>query len=279
MKWILAQLNRPFFAWIAYFSDQGLLRMEICTFHSHLDRTMNFHTFLLTPWGTWDHKRPSGLLLQNGYHFTIDRWFIRPSLFALALSLSPGRHFRKKLAALHAMPCHHCWAGRYISRLRWREVADESRMNPIWGCTADWEWTQCQGGGGVESISQRWRHTCNGCCATHARSRAVVSSFVGLFGVSMNHRRKMTFIAGSKSALVGWLTNLLGNRWIHWWYGVHRLVFVGDWTLLIAITSLGCPLNFATCLTALVINYCWHLRMNPWNAVFISEDVEFYIFY
>lgn len=221
MKWILAQLNRPFFAWIAYFSDQGLLRMEICTFHSHLDRTMNFHTFLLTPWwGTWDHKRPSGLLLQNGYYFTIDRWFIRPSLFALALSLSPGRHFRKKLAALHAMPCHHCWAGRYISRLRWREVADESRMNPIWGCTADWEWTQCQGGGGVESISQRWRHTCNGCCATHARSRAVVSSFVGLFGVSMNHRRKMTFIAGSKSAL-SWQScriqmNPLSTEFIAW---------------------------------------------------------------
>lgn len=48
--------------------------------------------------------------------------------------------FEKNL--LHLMPCHHCWAGRYISRLRWREVADESRMNPIWGCTADWEWTQ-----------------------------------------------------------------------------------------------------------------------------------------
>lgn len=250
--------------------------MEICTFHSHLDRTMNFHTFLLTPWwGTWDHKRPSGLLLQNGYHFTIDRWFIRPSLFALALSLSPGRHFRKKLAALHAMPCH-AIAGLGDT---FRACGEErSQMNRGWTQFGDVRQIE-NGPRRLESISQRWRHTCNGCCATHARSRAVVSSFVGLFGVSMNHRRKMTFIAGSKSALVGWLTNLLGNRWIHWWYGVHRLVFVGDWTLLIAITSLGCPLNFATCLTALVINYCWHLRMNPWNAVFISEDVEFYIFY
>lgn len=45
-------------------------------------------------------------------------------------------------------------------------------------------------------------------------------SFVGLFGVSMNHRRKMTFIAGSKSAL-GWQScrlqmNPLSTEFIAW---------------------------------------------------------------
>lgn len=183
--------------------------------------------------------------------------------------------FEKNL--LHFMPCHAIIAGLGDTFRACGEL-ERSQINRGWTQFGDARQIE-NGPRRLESISQRWRHTCNGCCATHARSRAVVSSFVGLFGVSMNHRRKMTFIAGSKSALVGWLTNLLGNRWIHWWYGVHRLVFVGDWTLLIAITSLGCPSNFATCLTALVINYCWHLRMNPWNAVFISEGVEFYIFY
>lgn len=247
--------------------------MEICTFHSHLDRTMNFHTFLLTPWGTWDHKRPSGLLLQNGYHFTIDRWFIRPSLL---LSHSHQEDtFEKNL--LHFMPFHAIIAGlgdtfRACGVKRGRRwIEDEPnlvmhgrlRMDPGgWNPSRSDDVTHVTGVAPLTPDHELW-----------------CRSFVGLFGVSMNHRRRMTFIAGSKSALVGWLTNLLGNRWIHWWYGVHRLVFVGDWTLLIAITSLGCPSNFATCLTALVINYCWHLRMNPWNAVFISEDVEFYIFY
>lgn len=170
--------------------------MEICTFHSHLDRTMNFHTFLLTPWGTWDHKRPVGP--ASSKWIPLHNWSVVHSPFALALSLSPGRHFRKKLAALHAMPCH-AIAGLGDTFRACGEV-ERSQMNRGWTQFGDARQIE-NGPRRLESISQRWRHTCNGCCATHARSRAVVSSFVGLFGVSMNHRRRMTFIAGSKSAL------------------------------------------------------------------------------
>lgn len=143
MKWILAQLNRPFFLRESHtFLIKGFFEWKF----AHFTRTW-IARWIFTHFCS--HHEAHGITKGlPAYFFKMDTTSqLIGGSFALRSSLLLSHShqedtFEKKLAALHAMLCHHCWAGRYISRLRWREVADESRMNPIWGCTADWEWTQ-----------------------------------------------------------------------------------------------------------------------------------------
>lgn len=201
MKWILAQLNRPFLRESHTFLIKGFFEWKF----AHFTRTW-IARWIFTHFCS--HHEAHGItkgLPACFFKMDTTSQLIGGS-FALRSSLLLSHShqedtFEKNL--LHFMPCYAIIAGLGDT---FRACGEErSQMNRGWTQFGDARQIE-NGPRRLESISQRWRHTCNGCCATHARSRAVVSSFVGLFGVSMNHRRKMTFIAGSKSAL-GWLVD------------------------------------------------------------------------
>lgn len=120
----------------SHFSYQGLLRMEIFTFHSHSNRTMNFHISAHTMRHMGSQKA-FGQLLQNEHHFTTDRWFIGASLL-LSLTLIKKTLSKLAAAALHAI----CWVIHVA--LGWVR----SQMNRGWTQFADaavWEWTHWRG--------------------------------------------------------------------------------------------------------------------------------------
>lgn len=217
MKWILAQLNRPFFCvnrilfW-SRASSNGNLHISLALGSHDEFSHISAHT-MMRHMGSQKAFRPA-----SSKWIPLHNWSVVHSPFALrSCSLTLTRKTLSKKNLLHFMPCHDIIAGLGDT---FRACGEErSQMNRGWTQFGDARQIE-NGPRRLESISQRWRHTCNGCCATHARSRAVVSSFVRLFGVSMNHRRKMTFIAGSKSAL-GWQScrvqmNPLSTEFIAW---------------------------------------------------------------
>lgn len=134
-----------------FFSHQGLLssQMKIFTFHSHIDRTMNFHisTRAMLHMETQKAFGPhSKCFLNNGWkpllHNRMAR-LIRP--FSLALDRSLALSHRKR--HFHIKRC--CQLGDTFALVR-------SRMNrgrTQFADAAVWEWTRLK----AKPISQRWR--------------------------------------------------------------------------------------------------------------------------
>lgn len=263
MKWILAQLNRPFFCvnrilfW-SRASSNGNLHISLAL-GSH-DEFSHISAHTMRHMGSQKAFRPT-----SSKWIPLHNWSVVHSPFALrSCSLTLTRKTLSKKNLLHFMPFHAIIAGLGDT---FRACGEErSQMNR--------GWTQFGDARQIENGPRRWSPSRSD-DVTHVTGVAPLTPDHELWCRRSLGCSEYRWITEEKWRLLQdqnqpWVDKVVEYRWILW-------AFVGDWTLLIAITSLGCPLNFATCLTALVINYWWHLRMNPWNAVFISEGVEFYI--